>query len=137
MGSSPSASTIKIRLSLKGSLIFIFRDSNLKVLRRLENIVVCHRLRKSAALHTRYFLRARRRKQLSTVSYSLTHHFDQNKSVKSLDFTRVLALFIFVLEYYLKIKICFDHITDHNKNFLSLKYKLDRRGYFAAVFHTD
>ena len=27
------------------------------VLRRLENIVVCHRLSKSAALHTRYFLR--------------------------------------------------------------------------------
>jgi hypothetical protein len=50
-----------------------------RVLRRLENIVVCHRLRKSAALHTRYFLRARRRKQLSTVSYSLTRHFDQSK----------------------------------------------------------
>ena len=28
VGSSPAASTIKIRLSLKGSLIFIFRDSN-------------------------------------------------------------------------------------------------------------
>ena len=30
----------KIRLSLKGSLIFNFRDSNLKVLRRLASIVV-------------------------------------------------------------------------------------------------
>ena len=51
------------------------------VLRRLENIVVCHCLRKSAALHTRYFLRARRRKQLSTVSYSLTRRFDQKSRI--------------------------------------------------------
>ena len=34
--------------------------------------------------------------------------------LRRLDFTGVLTLFIFVLEYYLKIKICFDHIADHN-----------------------
>ena len=54
------------------------------------------------------------RRMTRISSKRISPHFDQNKSVKSLDFTRGLALFIFVLEYYLKIKICFDHITDHN-----------------------
>ena len=35
------------------------------------------------------------------------------------------------------IKFEGDHITDHNKNFLSLKYKLDRRETIAAVFRID
>ena len=38
-----------IRLSLKGSLIFDFRDSNLKVLRRLNFIVI---IRRSASLRS-------------------------------------------------------------------------------------
>ena len=47
------------------------------VLRRLENIVVAYRLRKTTALPTRYFHRARREKQLITVFPSLTRRFDQ------------------------------------------------------------
>ena len=42
-------------------------DSHPRVLRRLENIVAIHRLRKSPPLQTPYFLRALRPKQLSTV----------------------------------------------------------------------
>ena len=54
------------------------------VLRRLGNIVVAPRLRKTLPLPTPYFLRSRRRKQLSTVSYSLTRRFDQNYTQKLL-----------------------------------------------------
>ena len=46
---------------------FYFRGTRTKVLRRLENIVIAYRLRKSAALPSPYFLRARRQKQLSIV----------------------------------------------------------------------
>ena len=60
--------------------------------------------------------------------------FDQIKMPKTVDFTGFSAFFCF---YVSSLKFEGDHITDHNKNFLSLKYKLDRRGYFAAVFHTD
>ena len=55
----------KIRLSLEDSLIFNFRDSNLKVLRRLANIVIARR--SSLPPSTPCLLRARREKQLSTV----------------------------------------------------------------------
>ena len=47
-------------------------NSHLRVLRRLENIVAVHRLRKSPPLQAPYFHRAHRRKQLSTV-YRLAH----------------------------------------------------------------
>ena len=65
----------RIRLSLKGSLIFNFRDSNLKVLRRLANIVVV--CRSSLPSSTPCFLRALHEKQLSTVFPSFTRRFDQ------------------------------------------------------------
>ena len=61
-------------------MAYLFGNWRPWVLRRLENIVVCHRLRKSSALPIPYFLRAHRRKQLSTVSASLTRRFDQVKS---------------------------------------------------------
>ena len=63
-------------------IFFCFIEQGLSpqgVLRRLENIVPVYRLRKPSALPSPYFLRARRRKQLSTVSYSLTRRFDQVK----------------------------------------------------------
>ena len=66
---------------LKNGLYFLLVErpglSPQGVLRRLGNIVVAPRLRKTSPLPTPYFLRSRRRKQLSTVSDSLTRRFDQ------------------------------------------------------------
>ena len=61
-------------------------------------------------------------------------HFDQIKMPKTVDFTGFSAFFVF---YVSSLKFEGVHITDHNKNFLSLKYKLDRHEITVAVFHTD
>ena len=83
-----------------------------KVLRRLASIV-CYsavRMRRmtqytASGMRLRQLLclqlfsaRARRRKQLSTVSNSLTRHFDPNKKCQSpLILLRILALFYFLI----------------------------------------
>ena len=85
--------------SLGGSFFFS-RRTRTKVLRRLENIVAAYRLRKSAALPSPYFLRARRHKQLSTIYASLTCHFDQ-KTAENEPFLTCFRLFL-----------CFFHKND-------------------------
>ena len=84
------------------------------VLRRLGNIVVAYRLRKPAALPSPYFLRARRRKQLSTVSYSLTRRFDQIRNSRLIQSYRPTVFFLSL-----------------NISLKSLIYK----GFFAFVVH--
>ena len=59
------------------SIIFHRNQTRSAVLRRLASIVVVRRSFLSPS--TPCFARARRRKQLSTVSYSLTRRFDQKK----------------------------------------------------------
>ena len=64
-------------------------DSHPRVLRRLENIVAIHRLRKSPPLQTPYFLRALRPKQLSTVC-GLAHLPPLPKNSTSFDLSNFL-----------------------------------------------
>ena len=72
----------------------------MRVLRRLENIVPAYRLRKPSALPSPYFLRARRRKQLSTVSYSLTRRFDQKILQKRIYFLQYFFIQVADLVYH-------------------------------------
>ena len=71
----------RIRIVFYGSPFSYFRGTRTKVLRRLASIVVARRSFLSPS--SPCFARARRRKQLSTVSNSLTRHFDQKDKVIS------------------------------------------------------
>ena len=76
--------------SLSGSFSFFVGLSPQGVLRRLASIVA--RRRSFLFPSTPCFARARRRKQLSTVSYSLTRRFDQ-KAAENEPFLTCFRLF--------------------------------------------
>jgi hypothetical protein len=61
-----------------------------------------------------YFSRARRRKQLSTVSYSLTRHFNQ-KSAENEPFLTCFRLFFILFAQ--KRRFCGDHMFALISNF--------------------
>ena len=83
----------KIRLSVKDSLVFILQDSNQgSPTARKYSLLFGGAYAPNDAIYRKryafteiimpynfYFLRARRRKQLSTVYASLTRHFDQKR----------------------------------------------------------